>query len=115
MKQAHVMARSDHTLLWKFLYSVMKNDKAKKWSQKMNTIKPVVFELIKGKDNVLADSQSRLRHLGLHDDNDPEEPGQEYSKSIFKTDETITHCLDNDQNSDDKFKINGQGVYFGQA
>ena len=32
-------------------------------------------------------SLSRLKCLGLHDDNDPEEPGQEYVKSIFDMDE----------------------------
>ena len=50
----------------------------------MHAITPCIdFEHIKGKDNALADSLQRLRHLGLHDDNDPEEPGQECSKSIL--------------------------------
>ena len=60
----------------KFVYSVTKNDKVNNWSQKMHTITPhIEFEHIKGKNNVLADSLSKLRHLGLQDDNDPEETG----------------------------------------
>ena len=46
--------------------------------------------------------------MGLHDTNDPEEPGQEYGKSIFDTDKNIINSLDNDQNSNDKFIIDGQ-------
>ena len=53
----------------------------------------IEFKHIKGKDNVLVDSLSGLRHLGLHDDNDPEKPGQEYGKSIFDTDENIKIVL----------------------
>ena len=57
------------------------------------------FKHIKGKENSLVDSLSRLRYLGLHDDNDPEGPGQEYGKSIFNTDENMINSLDSDQNS----------------
>ena len=32
---------------------------------------------------MLADSLSRLRHVGLHKDNDPKESGYEYRKSIL--------------------------------
>ena len=53
----------------------------------------IEFEHIKGKDNVLADILSRLRHLGLHCDNDPAEPGQEYIHSIFDIDENIIKSL----------------------
>ena len=50
----------------------------------MHAITPhIEYEHIKGKENVLADSLSRLHCLSLHGDNDPEEPGQEYVKSIL--------------------------------
>ena len=53
----------------------------------MHAVTPhMEFEHIKGKNNVLADSLSCLRCLGLHDDNDPEQPNPEYWKSIFETD-----------------------------
>ena len=63
---------------------------------------------IKGNENVSVDSLSRLRYLGLQDDNDPEEPGQEYGKSIFDTDENMIHSLDSDQNPNDKLKSDGR-------
>ena len=91
------------------MYQVTKNDKVNNWSQEMHVTTPCIeFKHIKRKDNVLADSLSRLRHLGLQDNNDLEEPGQEYSKSIFDTDENIINSLDNDQNSNDKFNIDRQ-------
>ena len=51
---------------------------------------------------------SRLSCLGLHDDDDPEKPGPEYGKSIFDTDENMVNSLDSDQNSNNKFKIDGR-------
>ena len=75
----------------------------------MHVITPhIELEHIKRKNNVLEDSLSRLKHLGLHDGNDPEQPGQEYGKSIFEKDENIIHSLDDDQKPVDQFKINGQ-------
>ena len=50
---------------------------------------------------------SRLRHLGLHEDIDPEELGYEYGKSIFDTDENTVCSIDNDQNVNNKFEIDG--------
>ena len=59
------------------MYSVTKYDKVNHWSQEMHAITSYIeFEHFKGKDNVLVDSLSRLGCLGLHDGNDPEEPGQ---------------------------------------
>ena len=57
--------------------------------------------------NVLVDSLSRLRCLGLHNDNDLEEPGQEYDKSIFETDENTVNNIDSDHNANEKFEIYG--------
>ena len=33
---------------------------------------------------MLADSLSGLRHLCIHEDNDPEKPGYQYGKSVFE-------------------------------
>ena len=58
-----------------------KNDKVRNWSQESHAVTPhIEFEHIKGNGKVLAESLSRLRCLGLHDDNDPEYSGQEYGK-----------------------------------
>ena len=63
----------------------------------MDAITPhIEFEHIKGKENVLPDSLSKLSHLGIHNDNDPEDPSQENSKSIFDIDGNIIKSLDND-------------------
>ena len=56
---------------------------------------------------MLVDSLSRLRYLGLHQDNDPEESGYEYRKSIFDTDENTVCSIDSDQAVNNKFEIEG--------
>ena len=56
---------------------------------------------------MLADILSRLRYLGLHEDNNPEEPGYGYRKSIFDTDENTVCILDSDQNVNNKFETDG--------
>ena len=86
LKEVHVMVRCDHALIQKCVYSVTKNDKVNNWSQEIHSISPhIEFEHNKGKENVLADSLSRFRCLGLHEDNDPEELEHEYGKSMFLT------------------------------
>ena len=55
---------------------------------------------------------SRLRCLGLHDDNDLEKLGQEYSKSNFNTDENTINGLDSVQEANDKFIIDGRQYIF---
>ena len=65
------------------------------------------FKYIKCKENMLVDSLSRLRHLGLHENKDPEESGYEYGKSIFDTDENTVCSMDSDQNINNEFEING--------
>ena len=93
------MVQSDHAPLQKFVHSITKNDKVNNWSQEIHVITPhIEFEHIKGKNNVLADSLSWLRCLDLHDDNDPEWPGQEIWKN---------HSLKL-MKSADQFKINGK-------
>ena len=86
LKEAHVRVRSNHAPLQKFVDSMTKNDKVHNWSQERHAVKlHIEREHTEGKDNVLPDSLPELRHLGLHDDNDPEEPDQEYSKSTVET------------------------------
>ena len=106
------MVRCDHAPLWKFVYSVTKTDKENNWSQKIHAIIPhIESKHIKGKENILANSLSRLRWLGLHDDNDLEKPGQEYGKSIFDMDGNMVNSTDGNENSNNTFKIDG-GQYF---
>ena len=63
LKEAHVMVRSDHTTPPEIHVLSDKNDKVNNWSQQMHAITPdIEFKHIKGKDNVLMDSLSRLKH-----------------------------------------------------
>ena len=83
--------------LWKIVNSITKNDKVNNWSQEIHAITPQIeFEYIKGKENILVDSLSRLRCLGLHAVNDPEDPGQQNGKSIFDTDENTVNSIDSE-------------------
>ena len=66
---------------------------------------------------MLVDSLSWLHCLGLHDDNDPEESGYQYKKSIFDTDENTVCSIHSDQNVNNFFEINGikyclSGLFF---
>ena len=108
LKVAHIMVRCNHVRLQKFVYSVTKNDKVNKWSQEIHSITHhIEVEHTKGKENVLADSLSRLRLLGLRDDNDHVESGQEYSESIFDMDKNTINSVDSDQHVDNNFKLMG--------
>ena len=85
------MIRCDHAFLQKFIYSITRNDKANNWSHEIKSIATYIdFEHINGKENILANTLSRLQTLDLYEDNDPEKPGHEYGKCIFYFDvETV--------------------------
>ena len=58
--------RCDHAPLHKFVYSVTNNDKINNWLQEIHAITPYIyFEHIKGRDNILEESLSRLKTLGI--------------------------------------------------
>ena len=44
---------------------------------------------MKGTDNILVDSLSHLQYLGLYEKSPPENPGEEYSVTIFDEGKTI--------------------------
>ena len=106
LKEAHEMVKNDDEPLRMCVLSNKESNKVNNWSHEMHAITlHSVFELIKGKENVVMDSLSRLMCLGLHGYNEPEEAVQEYGKSIFDTDENTKNSLDSDQNSNDIFEI----------
>ena len=101
LKDAHAMLRCDHTPLWKFVYSVTKNNKVNNWSPGICAIAlHTDFKYMKGKENVLVDSWSRLRCLGIYEDNDPE-------KSWYECDiDKNTVCsVDSNKIINNKFEI----------
>ena len=88
------------------MYTVTKNDKVNTSSQEIHSnTRHIEFEHIKGKENILVNSLSRLRYLDLCEDNDPEDSGYEYGKSIFNMVENILSSLDSNQNVNNKFEI----------
>ena len=54
---------------------------------------------------MLTNSLSRLRCIGLYDDNDPEKLGYEYGKSIFDTDKNTVCSVASNQNVNNEFEI----------
>ena len=105
----HVMILCDHSPISKFVYSVMKNDKVYNWSQEIHTIMPdTEMELIKGKENILADSLSRLKTLGLYKTSTPQKEEHVYGKSIFDPE---TECsTDNSQKVNQDFEVDGTKI-----
>ena len=82
LKEAHVLMRCDHAPLQNSYTQPLKM--IKNWSPKIHAITfHMDFKHIMGKENVLAESLSRLRHLGIYEDNDHEKSGNKYGKSIL--------------------------------
>ena len=106
LKDAQVIIKCNHAALCKFIYSVTKNDKVNNWSQEIYAIPSYInFQHIKGKENMLVDSLSRLKCLGLHEGNGLEKLGYEYGKFIFDTDKDRVCNDDIRQNVDKEFEI----------
>ena len=107
LKEAQVMVRYDHAPLQKCIYSITKNNKVNNWSQEIHAITPILISNIsRGKKMSLWTVLSRLRCLGVYEDNDPKKSGYEYEKSIFDTDENTVHSIDSNQNKNNEFKSN---------
>ena len=67
IKDAPVKIKCDHSPMQIHIFSD-RNDKANNWSPNIHAITPYKdFEHIKGKDNVMEDSLSRLKTLGLYE------------------------------------------------
>ena len=96
LKDVHVMIWYDHASLYKFIYSVTRNNKVNSSSQEIHAITPCIdFEHIKRKGNILAVSLSWLQTRGWYEVNNHEKDG----KSIFDS-ELDTMC-----NTDDSQKV----------
>ena len=84
----------------------MKNDMVNNWLQEIYTINPHIgFEHIKGKENILADSLSRLKILGLYETNTPEKEGHGYSKFVFNLEPETVCNIDRNQKVNQAFEI----------
>ena len=83
----------------------MRNNKVNNWSQIHSIIPHNEFEHIKGKEDILADSLSRLKTLGLYENNGPEKPGHEYGESIFNFNLETACNVDTSHNANQGFEI----------
>ena len=88
LELAKTYLRSDHLPLKKFLYRNTLNSKVNNWAVELETYN-IVFEWIKGKDNVLADVLSRLIKIDPEYELKPEDQGQEFGHSLFDLPENI--------------------------
>ena len=64
---AHVLIKSDHVPLKKFIYSNTTNDRLTAWAQDLFAITPhIEFEHLKGSKNILSDAIMRIKRFSLN-------------------------------------------------
>ena len=107
------MIQCDHAPLHISIYFIMKNEKVNDWSQEIHAITPYInFEHIKGKENVLANSLSRLQTLGLYEANKPKKEGHEYGKSILNSETEMVCSIKSNQKVNQDFEVDGVKYQF---
>ena len=75
-------------------------------SQEMHTITPhIEYNHIKGKENILVDSLSRLKTLGLYERNTPEKDRYENGKSVFDLEPATVCSVDSKQKVNQELEI----------
>ena len=77
------LKRSDHKPLEKFLLKYMLNSKVNNWAMELKAFN-IQFDYIKGSNNILADTLSRLISIDPDTPTMPEEPGYEFGYAIFE-------------------------------
>ena len=66
LRDAHMLIRSDHAPLKKFIYSNTTNNRLMAWAQDLFAITPhIEFEHLKGSQNVLSDAIMRIKRFSL--------------------------------------------------
>ena len=83
LTDAQILLRSDHKLLEKFLLKNMLNSKVNNWAMELEAFN-IQFDYIKGSNNILADTLSRLIAIDPDTLTMPEEPGYEFGCAIFE-------------------------------
>ena len=88
LTDAQILLRSDHKPLEKFLLKNMLNSKVNNWAMELEAFN-IQFDYIKGSNNILADTLSRLISIDPDTPTMPEEPGfaifEEFPKVTTKT------------------------------
>ena len=82
LTDAQILLRSDHKPLEKFLLKNTLNSKVNNWAMALEAFN-IQFDYIKGSNNILADTLSRLIAIDSDTPTTPEEPGYEFGYAIF--------------------------------
>ena len=83
LTDAQILLRSDHKPLEKFLLKNTLNSKVNNWAMELEAFN-IQFDYIKGSNNILADTLSRLISIDPDTPTMPEEPGYEFGYAIFE-------------------------------
>ena len=83
LTDAQILLRSDHKPLEKFLLKNTLNSKVNNWAMELEAF-DIQFDYIKGSNNILADTLSRLISIDPDTPTMPEEPGYEFGYAIFE-------------------------------
>ena len=83
LMDAQILLRSDHKPLEKFLRKNMLNSKVNNWAMELEAFN-IEFNYIKGPNNVLVDTMSRLVDIDLDTQQHPEGPGYEFGYAVFQ-------------------------------
>ena len=83
LTDAQILLRSDHKPLEKFLLKYTLNSKVNNWAMELEAFN-IQFDYIKGSNNILADTLSRLIAIDPDTPTTPEEQGYEFGYAIFE-------------------------------
>ena len=83
LTDAHILLRSDHKPLEKFLLKNTLNSKVNNWAMELEAFN-IQFDYIKGSNNILADTLSHLIVIDPDTPLTPEGQGYEFSYAIFE-------------------------------
>ena len=83
LTDAQILLRSDHKPLENFLLKNTLNSKVNNWAIELEAFN-IQFDYIKGSNNILADTLSRLIAIDPDTPTTPEEPGYEFGYAIFE-------------------------------
>ena len=83
LTDAQILLRSDHKPLEKFLLKNTLNSKMNNWAMELEAFN-IQFDYIKGQDNILADTLSRLVDINPDMPLTPEGQGYEFGYAIFE-------------------------------
>ena len=83
LTDAQILLRSDHKPLEKFLLKNTLNSKVNNWAMELEAFN-IQFDYIKGSNNILADTLSRLIAIDPDTPTMPEEPGYKFGYAIFE-------------------------------